>query len=174
MSDWIYQSVTEIELRQKGKEAIEASKCSQNKNNIKMIEQLVYRLSLNEDGTRFNRKKYVCLLQEFIRDTCELENKTVNEVYMIYKEALSSSSKSTVAKIGWNSELFDADRKAEEEEIEKIKKPLEIESGVYTCPRCGKNKTYSRTTQTRRADEAGTDFVFCLNPSCNYVFRVYD
>ena len=56
MSDWIYQNLTELELRQKGRQSIELSKCSENKNNIRMIEQLIYKLSLSKDSNKLNRK----------------------------------------------------------------------------------------------------------------------
>jgi len=167
MSEWIYQSVTEIELRQKGREAIEASRCAHNPNNIKMIEQLIYRLSLNEEAKKLNRKKYACLLQEFVRDTCELQNKTVNEVYLLYKEALKDPES---AKIGWKSELFDEDREKEEYEITRLKTKIEIASGYYKCKFCGSDKTYNITAQLRSGDESSTDIVSCMN--CYKTFRV--
>ena len=46
-----------------------------------------------------------------------------------------------------------------------ILKPFEVDEGVLTCNKCGSNKTYSYTKQTRSGDEATTVFAICSN--CN-------
>jgi DNA-directed RNA polymerase subunit M/transcription elongation factor TFIIS len=171
MSDWIYQNLSELELRQKGRQSIELSKCSENKNNIRMIEQLIYKLSVSKDSNKFNRKKYVCIMQEFIRDTCYLKNKTLNDIYLLYKKALEENGDE---KIGWKSDLFEDAKNEEDIEINNLKAPLELkEEGFYTCPRCGLNMTRSFPVQSRRADEPTTEHIFCLNPKCRFKWVEY-
>lgn len=40
---------------------------------------------------------------------------------------------------------------------------VEIEEGIYTCNKCGKNKTTRIQLQTRGADEPMTNFIRCIN-----------
>lgn len=40
---------------------------------------------------------------------------------------------------------------------------IEIEEGIYTCNKCGKNKTTKIQLQTRSADEPMTNFIRCIN-----------
>ena len=179
MSDWIYQTASETELRDFGKDALLASKCSSSKKNIELIENEIYKLaSLVERDQLLNRKKYVCLLQEFIRDTCHLKNKTVQEVYKLYQAANRTGARTPDElvkegiRIGWNSELFDEARMQEELEIETmLKPPAPIEPGVIPCRRCGQKNTRSTAKQIRRGDESSTEFYTCFNPECNYTWR---
>ena len=103
-SDWTYQSISEVELRLKGRESFQISKAILNPNNILLIEKAIYDLSVDPSTSSFNRKKYVCLIQEFLRDVWFLKRKTVNEVYQLYLKSLRDPSNS---QIGWNSSLFD-------------------------------------------------------------------
>ncbi len=162
MSDWIYQSVSEVEVRQKGREALQQSKAISNPNNIKLIEKVIYDLSIS--NTKMNRKKYVCLIQEFLRDTWFLKRKTINEVYQLYQDALHDPSK---AQLGWNSPLFDEVRNKELLEIENISRIVkEAQEGFFECPRCHQTNTRFKEEQRRSADEESTITVFCMN--CNY------
>ncbi len=168
-SDWIYQSISEVELRQKGRESIIQSKAVSNPNNVLKIEKLIFDLSL-QPTDRFNRKKYVCLIQEFIRDTCFLKHKTVNEVYKLYQETLHDPSKNH---LGWNSSLFNDCRQKEELEIYNLKNPVDLGTdGFYECPRCHQKNTRSISKQIRSADEPETEIVFCMNPICNFKWRI--
>jgi DNA-directed RNA polymerase subunit M/transcription elongation factor TFIIS len=175
MSSWNYQSLSEVELIQLARETLESTPCcSKNKKNIMAIERLIYKLACKDNPEeKLNRKKYVCLIQEFIRDACFLHDKgeprTVNDIYQLYKSGLDGPSK-----IGWNSELFDAFRAVEDMEIKNILTPIVmIEEGIYECPRCHQKKTRGFPVQTRRADEPTTEFLFCLNPNCNYSWKLY-
>jgi DNA-directed RNA polymerase subunit M/transcription elongation factor TFIIS len=164
MSDWIYQSVSEVEVRQKGREALQQSKAVSNPNNIKMIEKVIYDLSVS--NTTLNRKKYVCLIQEFLRDVWFLKRKTLNEVYQMYVDTLRDASTS---QIGWSSPLFDEFRVKEQLEIENISRPVvEAQEGFFECPRCHQKNTRFKSEQRRRADEESTVTVFCMNPLCGY------
>ena len=168
-SDWIYQSISEVELRQKGREDITQSKAVINPNNILKIEKLIFDLSVQSDNS-FNRKKYVCLLQEFIRDTCFLKNKTVKEVFQLYEETLRDPTKNH---LGWNSSLFDTVKEKENLEIYNIKNPVNLgTTGFYECPRCHQKNTRSISKQTRRADEESTEIIMCMNPTCMLTWRL--
>jgi DNA-directed RNA polymerase subunit M/transcription elongation factor TFIIS len=169
-SDWTYQSISEVELRQKGRETLQQSKAILNPNNMKMIEKVIYDLSVDSSTSSFNRKKYACLIQEFLRDVWFLKRKTVNEVYQIYLQTLRDPSHS---QIGWNSSLFDDIRAKEQLEIENISKPvIEGEKGFYECPRCHQKNTNFTVSQRRSADEESTVTVFCLNPLCGYRYNL--
>ena len=170
MSDWTYQSISEVELRQKGRETLQQSKAILNPNNMKMIEKVIYDLSVDSSTSSFNRKKYACLIQEFLRDVWFLKRKTVNEVYQIYLQTLRDPLHS---QIGWNSSLFDDIRAKEQLEIENISKPvIEGEKGFYECPRCHQKNTNFTVSQRRSADEESTVTVFCLNPLCGYRYNL--
>lgn len=41
--------------------------------------------------------------------------------------------------------------------------PFEVDEGVLDCNKCGSNKTFSYTKQTRGGDESTTVFVVCSN-----------
>jgi DNA-directed RNA polymerase subunit M/transcription elongation factor TFIIS len=60
----------------------------------------------------------------------------------------------------------------EKQEIKKLQTPLEIaESSLFTCKRCGTDKTYYYSMQIRRADEPPTVFITCMNKDCRYSWR---
>ncbi len=166
--DWIYQNASEAELREYGKEALQASKCSASKKNIDLIENEIYKLALTRASTpTLNRKKYACLLQEFIRDACYIKEKTVQDIYKMYQAANRSDE---TAPIGWQSSLFDEAREQEDIEIQNLLRPPEpIEPGAIPCRRCKSLNTRSTSAQIRRSDESATDFFSCFN--CKYTWR---
>ena len=64
-------------------------------------------------------------------------------------------------KIARNSDNFNNIKLIIEEQDKFIIKPFEVEEGVLECYKCGSNKTYSYTKQTRSGDEATTVFAVC-------------
>ena len=51
-----------------------------------------------------------------------------------------------------------------------ILKPFEVDEGVLTCNKCGSNRTFSYTKQTRSGDEATTVFAVCSK--CNARWKI--
>lgn len=64
----------------------------------------------------------------------------------------------------WDHPCFDSvrDRVARTEMF--IENPYELSEGVVSCSKCGNNKNYVSTKQTRRADESSTTYYSC--PKC--------
>lgn len=73
---------------------------------------------------------------------------------------------------GWDSVLFQPFLEAERRDIMNITKPLEVEEGLYTCPKCKSKKTHSYTRQVRSADEPATTFITCANTDCSYKWKI--
>ncbi len=58
--------------------------------------------------------------------------------------------------------------------IHEIADKLSLISNISTdvvCPKCGEKTIISELHQTRASDEAKTEFIRCLNPSCGYYGR---
>ena len=75
-------------------------------------------------------------------------------------------------KTGWDSVLFQPFLEAERRDIVNLTKPLEVEEGLYTCPKCKSKKTHSYTRQVRSADEPATTFITCANTDCSYKWKI--
>lgn len=45
-------------------------------------------------------------------------------------------------------------------------------SRLYTCPKCGDNKTIIREKQCRALDEPLSLIIICINENCNYRWRI--
>jgi DNA-directed RNA polymerase subunit M/transcription elongation factor TFIIS len=75
-------------------------------------------------------------------------------------------------KTGWDSVLFQPFLEAERRDILNLTKPLEVEEGLYTCPKCKSKKTHSYTRQVRSADEPATTFITCANTDCSYKWKI--
>jgi DNA-directed RNA polymerase subunit M/transcription elongation factor TFIIS len=67
---------------------------------------------------------------------------------------------------------FECYEEEERLEIKKIQTPLEVVEGLFTCPQCGKDKTYHYSMQIRRADEPPTVFINCTNKFCKHKWRM--
>ena len=63
----------------------------------------------------------------------------------------------------FNMPLFESIKSRINEEQTFLEKPFEVDEGVLTCNKCGSNKTYSYTKQTRGGDESTTVFAMCSN-----------
>lgn len=64
---------------------------------------------------------------------------------------------------GWKHPSFSSYRRKQKEFDDYIKHPIEVEEGVVTCKRCGSNKVYSTSIQTRASDEALSVYAHCVN-----------
>jgi DNA-directed RNA polymerase subunit M/transcription elongation factor TFIIS len=72
--------------------------------------------------------------------------------------------------IGWNHNFFESFEKKLKEYDDFLICPPSVDEGVIECRRCGSNKTFSFSKQTRRADESATVFVRCSK--CNNTFKM--
>jgi DNA-directed RNA polymerase subunit M/transcription elongation factor TFIIS len=61
----------------------------------------------------------------------------------------------------WGSYVFDEPRYIMDEEDSFMTTPPEVESGVLVCNKCGSDRTFSYSKQTRGGDEATTIFSTC-------------
>lgn len=68
-------------------------------------------------------------------------------------------------KVLWNHETFSDDAKKIQEVQFFLSNPVEAVSGIFTCIKCGHDKTISFSKQVRSADEGTSVFVKCV--SCN-------
>ena len=92
----------------------------------------------------------------------EVKNKTLTEAL---EDVISN-------KIGWNSVLFEEWVEKERRDIINLTRPLEVEEGIYTCPKCKSKKTHHYSRQMRSADEPATTIVTCANQMCQYNWKI--
>ena len=115
-----------------------------NKNNIKLIENEIHNICNDQD-------EYKLIIQEIIQN--KRNNKSSTEIFKNLKEKkyLTNRDEYTVYK----------------KEIQEINNfllnPFEVDEGVLTCNKCGSNKTFSYSKQTRGGDESTTVFAICSN-----------
>ena len=83
-------------------------------------------------------------------------------------EELIASLKSK--KYGWNSDFFLVRKGWVEENDNFIMNPFVVEEGVLTCSKCGGNRTYSYSKQTRSSDEPMSTFAQCMNCKFKWVY----
>ena len=117
-----------------------------NKKNIDIIEKNIYRISNDEEEYNNNLYEVITLIEN--------KSKLKNILQKIKSKNLL-----------WDSNIFIEAKNRIEEHDHFILYPFEIEEGVMECNRCGSNKTYSYTKQTRSGDEATTVFAICCK--CN-------
>lgn len=70
----------------------------------------------------------------------------------------------------WHHPDLDAVRIGIYEQDKFIESPPEVDEGVISCKKCGSNRTFSYSKQTRRGDEATTVFVKCSK--CQTCWRI--
>ncbi len=106
---------------------------------------------------------YVDSYMEILYDVC-----TLIEKYGIYEafEHLQNG------KIGFDSPLFDWYVDQEKRDIMNLTKPIEVEEGIYTCPKCKGKKTHHYSRQMRSADEPATTIITCVNKDCQYSWKI--
>jgi DNA-directed RNA polymerase subunit M/transcription elongation factor TFIIS len=72
----------------------------------------------------------------------------------------------------WDSQAYYEYQDNEKRTILNITRPLEVEEGIYTCPRCKGNKTHHYSRQVRSADEPATTFITCANRECQHRWKI--
>lgn len=138
-------------------------------NNIKIIEKHVHMnvnpiLEENEEETVAQNKvkQYILKYNKYIYD---IVGDVVSGINL--KDILS---KLKTGLVGWKHPTFDEIRTKIEEHDEFIMNPFEVEEGALTCAKCGCNKTYSYSKQTRSADEPMSTFAQCLKCKAKWVY----
>lgn len=117
----------------------------------------------------FKNKEYIHKLEECIHDVCESQN----DYNLIILEVLSWKRNEVCDDDIMNNikdknflyftEQFDKYTDEINELDDFLNNPFEVDEGVLTCNKCGSNKTYSYTKQTRGGDESTTVFAMCSN-----------
>jgi len=62
----------------------------------------------------------------------------------------------------WNQPVYSLYKIREEEQLNFIANPIEVEEGVLECGKCGSNRTISFTKQVRSSDESTSVFAQCV------------
>jgi DNA-directed RNA polymerase subunit M/transcription elongation factor TFIIS len=106
-------------------------------------------------------KTYVDIWLEILT-MMETKNKTLSDAL---EDVISN-------KIGWNSVLFEEWVEKERRDIINLTRPLEVEEGIYTCPKCKSKKTHHYSRQMRSADEPATTIVTCANQMCQFNWKI--
>jgi DNA-directed RNA polymerase subunit M/transcription elongation factor TFIIS len=75
-------------------------------------------------------------------------------------------------KIGWKSVAYFPFVEEERKEIINLTKPIEVEEGIYRCPKCKGKKTHHYSRQMRSADEPSTTFITCASSLCQYKWKI--
>lgn len=131
-------------------------------NNVKIIEKYINLNIVNKFQKDENEEKYIeaynALIYEIVGDIISGVN---------LKEMLNNIKTGIV---GWKHPIFNDIRMKIEEHDEFIMNPFEVEEGALTCAKCGCNKTYSYSKQTRSADEPMSTFAQCLNCKAKWVY----
>jgi DNA-directed RNA polymerase subunit M/transcription elongation factor TFIIS len=94
--------------------------------------------------------------------------------YFIYKTQVNIKEFQTNIKnknIGFNNSFWDQERNQIKDEVLKIKAPVEVKKGLFTCNKCKMSITKSYAVQLRRADEPPTVFIHCMNKDCLHKWR---
>ena len=126
------------------------------------------------------KERYIHLIYEFILNIRTNWKKSEPENCGCIEEwvkRLEQTIEKTIqemktGKIGWNSISFDTYLDNEKRMIMNITKPLEVEEGIYSCPRCKGRKTHHYSRQVRSADEPATVFITCANKDCQYKWKI--
>ena len=131
----------EEHYRLKGKQALSLI----TEDGVGDIEEIIFNQAVTTD-------EYKLIIQDILRIYREYPDYNLiddikNEIYL------------------FNHNRFDNIKNKIKEYNSFILKPFEVDEGVLTCNKCGSNKTYSYTKQTRSGDEATTVFAICSN--CN-------
>lgn len=140
-------------LRTMGKDSL---KTIETPKNIKTLESEVYRITHSKNV--IDEELYKRLIYEIIGE--KIAGKSCFEIVSNLKNH----------KYEWNNDFFLPNKKCIEENDEFIMNPFEVEEGVLTCSRCGNNRTYSYSKQTRSSDEPMSTFAQCMNCKFKWVY----
>lgn len=69
----------------------------------------------------------------------------------------------------WQHPMFQKYRLREQEQIDFLEAPIQVEEGVLQCGKCGSKRTLSYAKQVRAGDEATSVFAQCVQ--CNHRWR---
>lgn len=160
-------SCSPIELRQKTKVCLLEIKIAEGKKKLTIRsecpeEVLIHQraLQLESEGLDYTLE-YLNILEEVV---------TLVKSHKIPLAQCFENLK--VGKIGWNSVVYDPYVEAERKSIVNLTKPIEVEVGIYKCPKCKSMKTQHYSRQMRGADEPSTTFITCANSACQYKWKM--
>lgn len=108
-------------------------------------------------------QKYEDAYKGVFIDMCELIRR--NGIYQAF-EYLQNG------KIFYDSPMYDRYVDQERREIMNLTRPIEVEEGIYTCPKCKGKKTHHYSRQMRSADEPATTIITCVNKDCQYSWKI--
>jgi len=115
-----------------------------NKQVIDELEEIIHDKSINQD-------EYKLIIQEVIQH--KRNNESIQNIIENIKNNKFLTNKSEYDNF-----------KLEIQEIDDfLLNPFEVDEGVLTCGKCGSNKTFSYSKQTRGGDESTTVFAICSN-----------
>ena len=115
-----------------------------NKQVIDELEEIIHDKSINQD-------EYKLIIQEVI------QHKRNNESIQNIIENIKNNKFLT------NKSEYDNFKLEIQEINDFLLNPFEVDEGVLTCGKCGSNKTFSYSKQTRGGDESTTVFAICSN-----------
>lgn len=97
-------------------------------------------------------------LKSQVEEDLESMNNKNTEIINIYINDVIMNNK-----LGWDHSVFTIMKQKEHEQDNYIQNPYEVEEGVIQCTnqKCGSFKVFSRSAQTRSADEPTTTFAEC-------------
>lgn len=98
-----------------------------------------------------------------------LEVQAMFQSSISYEETMTNIMKN---RLSWNNILFKPYVDTERRDIMNITKPLEVEEGLYVCPKCKGKKTHCYSRQVRSADEPATTFITCANNDCAFKWKI--
>ena len=115
-----------------------------NKQVIDELEEIIHDKSINQD-------EYKLIIQEVIQH--KRNDESIQNIIENIKNNKFLTNKSEYDNF-----------KLEIQEIDDfLLNPFEVDEGVLTCGKCGSNKTFSYSKQTRGGDESTTVFAICSN-----------
>lgn len=113
-------------------------------------------------------------IEDYIHDYCDSQD----DYFLIIQEVMAKkrsgiSDKDILDEVQQQNYLWNTDEyKLYQTKLDEIDNflinPFEVDEGVLSCHKCGSNKTFSYTKQTRGGDESTTVFVVCSKCKCRW------
>ena len=125
------------------------SKVLNKKNNINIIEKMVY--------------KTVSVLHEI-----NIEKQYKQHLFQVICDIINGVTLKTIIdninnkRIGWKHIMYDDIEFLLQEQDGFILKPFEVAEGILNCTKCGSNRTFSHSKQVRSCDEGTSVFATCV------------